>query len=278
MSVLTYTEYHNQSRQAGDIDPGVTCLNYLSNRFELTMEQRYWLAFLYGTCYCAPTVFFIYNEFPDYIGTDVNRLSRWWAKYKQDLVFQTDRQRIRSNDQFIDCFKSYRSLVKTHQGAYFRGRTAQDIYAKVSQIKYFGRFSLFNYLQVLNKLTDVTAKPAYLNMMEAESCRNGVAFAIGRDDLVEQKLTKNTAQLLHNAFVDLLRTHDGDIFDIETTLCAYKKYRWGKRYVGYYIDRMDKELEHYEKRGHLGGVAWETLRQFRIETFEHQYLTECYTK
>ena len=64
--VKTYTQYHNESLKAKDIDPSVTCLRYLAERYELNLEQRYWIAFLYGTCYSATTTFYMYNEFPDY--------------------------------------------------------------------------------------------------------------------------------------------------------------------------------------------------------------------
>jgi hypothetical protein len=46
----------------------------------------------------------------------------------------------------------------------------------------------------------------------------------------------------------------------------------GQRYVGYYIERMRKEIEKMESRHY--GVAWETLWQFRKETFSDEYLTE----
>ena len=271
--VKSYTQYHNESYQAGDIDPSVTCLTYLADRYELNTEQRYWIAFLYGTCYSATTTFYMYNEFPDYELVDVNRLNQWWKQNKHNLIFQTDRLRIKSNNQFIDSFVSYRNLCKGSQQRYFNSRSSDEIYNKILAIKYFGRFTLFNYLDVLNQVTDITLKPRYLNMMEAESCRNGLAFAIGREDLIKEKLTGNEARLLHNEFIKTMRSHKGNIFQVETTLCAYKKYRYGKRYVGYYIDRMYNEIKTMESRV-TEGVAWEVLWQFRDETYDKKYLSE----
>lgn len=274
MSHIDYATYHRMSLEAKDIDPSIICLKYLSDRFELNIEQRYWIAFLYGTCYCAPTVFYIYNEFPDFECVDVNRLTNWWNAKKDNCIFQTDRQRIKSNNQFVDCFKSYKALVKNSQQNYFRSKNWQEMYKKMEAIKYFGRFSLFNYLDVLNNITDINHKPTYLNMLEAESCRNGLAYAIDRIDLVDKKITKNDAILLHNSFIDFLRKYDGNVFQIETTLCAYKKYRRGSRYVGYYIDRMYGEIKKMESSV-TNGVYWNVLWQFREETFERKYLYEC---
>ena len=272
--VIPYDKYHAESMAAKDVDPSVICLKYLAERFELNTEQRYWIAFLYGTCYCAPTTFYIYNEFPDFEGVDVTRLSKWWDANKYKLIFQTDRQRIKSNNQFVDSFKSYKALVGrgTQQG-YFQCDDWTQVYKKIEAIKYFGRFALFNYLDVLNQITDIRHKPPYLNMVEAESCRKGLAYAIGRDDLVEAPLSKATATLLHKEFVQLLASGIGNVFQIETTLCAYKKYRRGKRYIGFYIDRMGKEIEKISALVNKG-VCWEVLWQFRNETFEHKYLYE----
>ena len=103
--IKSYHEYHTLSMAAKDVDPSVICLRYLAERFELNIEQRYWIAFLYGTCYCAPTVFYMYNEFPDFEGVDVDRMQKWWDEKKSLLIFQTDRLRIKSNNQFVDIFK-----------------------------------------------------------------------------------------------------------------------------------------------------------------------------
>lgn len=271
--MVSYTEYHNHSLDAGDIDPSVSCLKYLADRYELNLEQRYWLSFLYGTNYCATTTFYIYNEFPDYQMVNLSRLEIWWREKKNSLIFQTDRRRIKNNDQFIDSFISYRSLVKNSQQDYFFSSHWKEVYLKIEKIKYFGRFSLFNYLDVLNRITDVNLEPAYLNMLEAESCRNGLCFAIEREDLIKDKITKREALFLHNQFLELKSKHRGNIFQIETTLCAYKKYRYGKRYVGFYIDRLHDEIKQMENNI-TEGVAWEVLWDFRRETFQPQYLKE----
>jgi hypothetical protein len=204
---------------------------------------------------------------------DINRLSRWWDEKKSKLIFQTDRRRIKNNNQFIDCFRSYRSLIRRTQQDYFFSSHWKQIYQKIEKIKYFGRFSLFNYLDVLNHITDINLQPRTLNLKEAESCRNGLCYALNREDLVEKKLTNREYEYLQNAFLLTFNSHEGNIFQIETTLCAYKKYRWGKRYVGYYIDRLYDEIKQLEK-DIPEGVAWEVLWDFRRETFNKTYLRE----
>ena len=63
------------------------------------------------------------------------------------------------------------------------------------------------------------------------------------------------------------------IWNIETTLCAYKKYHKGKRYVGYYIERLRKEINIMSENVD-NGVDWSVLWDFRIETYDKKWLKE----
>lgn len=273
MGNISYNDYHHISLKVGDVDPAVTCLKYLADRFELNMSQRYWIAFLYGTNYCAPTTFLMYNEFPDFELVDVNRLEDWWRRKKDNLIFQSDRLRVKTGNAFVPAFKSYKNLVKNDQKAYFdKAKNSEDVYKLITNIKHFGRFSTFNYLDVLNQITDTKHAPKYLNMKEAESCRKGLCYAINKPNWVKEKLTTNRAIQLHNIFKTYLNKYEGNIYQIETTLCAYHKYKKGQRYIGYYIERMRKEIEKMQPKHY--GVAWEVLWQFRKETFDKKYLNE----
>jgi len=271
--MISYEDYHNNSMLKKDVDPSVICLKYISDRFELNLSQRYWVAFLYGTNYCAVTTFLMYNEFPDYELVDLKRLKKWWIDNKQNLIFQTDRLRIKSNDQFIDSFISYKKLVKNNQQQYFKqAKTPLQAENLITNIKYFGRFSTFNYLDVLNQITDFKICPTHLNMVEAESCRKGLCYAINKKNWVDEKLTKQRAKILHNEFISMTKKMNGNIYQIETTLCAYNKYNKNQRYIGYYIERMRQEIIKMENK--FNGVAWEVLWQFRNETFEKNVLKE----
>lgn len=289
-SLTEYINYHWASSLANDIDPQNDCLSYVSERYELNTEQRYWLAFLFGTCYCAPTVFYIYNEFPDFETVNVDRLQRWWNSNKARLVFQTDRARVRSNDQFVNCFRSYRNIVGGSQRDYFlqlEGDTPKATYAKafknLSEVHYFGRFTMFIYLEMVSVLTQSKMIPTDLDLRNAESCRNGLALALNRRDVFthfdQKTVTKADYDHLEAGLLDIqqrieaLPIRHRDIFSIETTLCAFKKAKLGKRYVGYYIDRMHKEITAMQSNVPRG-VDWSVLWDFRKKNYEPKYLLE----
>lgn len=273
------------SSLAGDIDPAFDALKYVCDRFELNTEQRYWLAFLYGLCYSAPTVYYMYNEFPDFENVDVGRLTRWWEANKSKCLFQTDRLRIKTTNAVVPTFLSYRDLVRGSQAETWNQAVSssnrisqyEQAYRFYRNVRNFGRFTMFNYLQAVQVLTGVEIEPDRLDLDEAVSCRNGLAYAIDRPELnthedgrslsLEQRkfLNWKLAQVSRDAIEASLPRHRS-LWSVETTLCAYKKYRRNQRWVGYYIDRMGVEIAHMASQV-PDGVCWEVLWQFREETY-----------
>lgn len=303
--IANFVIYHQLMDQIGDIDPSYPMLRYVCDRYELNMEQRYWLAFLFATCYCAPTVFYIYNEFPDYENVDVGRLSRWWSAHKNQCIFQSDRLWIRSRDQFVPMFESYREHIgfMAQEDRFqimlssFPEETYSNAYKYFSSVKYFGRFSMFLYLEAVHVVTGFPMHPDTIDWRNAQSSRNGLCFAMGNDGWLrghghsEEQLPMEAYSLLdedYHYLIDLLKHLNPnarvDAWNVETTLCAYKKWELGQadpkrqtsthyRWPGYYLDRQHDEIVKMESNVPLG-VDWSVLWDMRRETFSAQNLME----
>lgn len=265
---MDFITYFKESQKAKDIDPANDCLVYLCDRFELNIEQRYWLAFLYSTCYCGATVFYMYNEFPDFANVDVKRLERWWTSNKDKLVFQTDRLRIKSSNQFVPTFLSYKNFIGngTQQKRFSLLKTPSEetnylyAYQEAGKIRNVGRFTLFIYLEMLNLLTDFKCVPNTIDWPNADNCREGLKQALNLEEY-----DKNVFDKSINSLAKKLRAN---IFAVETVLCAYYKYNKGQRYVGYYKERQLKEIN--KMRDNVPtGVCWDVLYQFRKEVYGH---------
>lgn len=286
-----YKQYHLNMVKIGDCDPAYPALEYVANRFELNIEQRYWLAFLFATCYCSPTVYYIYNEFPDYENVDDRRLQKWWDANKSKTVFQTDRLKVKSFNEFLPMFISYNKIVGHSQQKTFENLIVKDpqqsydnIYNFANNFHYMGRFTLFIYLECMKYLTKIPIEITNLELKEAESSRNGLCYAVARDDLVvhknNKKLTKEDFGILeehlHN-LVSELKTQNPDenisYWSVETSLCSYKKMYWNTRYLGYYIDRLMVEILKIEKLV-TEGVDWSVMWDFRKEYFPKEWLGE----
>lgn len=273
---ITYTNYHRKSKAIGDIDPANDMMRYIADRFELNIEQRYWLAFLYSTCYCGATVFYIYNEFPDFENVDVPRLQRWWDKNKHLLVFQTDRLRIKSNDQFVETFESYKKWVgPISQNLRFRRLDTGDkihnykvLFSELGKIKNVGRFTLFIYIEMITVLTGHPTEPDTLDLKEAGACRKGLLHAL------DLPLDYTDWPHLNRELLRLKSVLKDSLYSIETTLCAYGKYMEDRRYIGYYIERQGKEIIKLQSYKETSGVCWKVLHQFREETYKPIYLKQ----
>lgn len=290
--VEQYLAYHYEMQRRGDLDPQYAILEYVANRFELNIEQRYWIAFLFACTYCVPTVYYMYNEFPDYENADLNRMERWWHANRERIIFQTDRRWVRSRNQFTTCVSSYQKMMAglTQEKRFNLMRTPdpRTTYRNVfetclRELAYFGRYSLFLYLEAVYVLTGFEMEPDILDVPNAESSRNGLCYVLGYDQWLDQKrIPAKVAAKMEADFQKLVRLvrkenpepkNPTTVWNVETTLCAFKKLKRGKRWVNYYIDRQADEIEKIEALV-PEGVDWSVLWDHRREYYNHAYLRE----
>ena len=275
-----YLDYHAAMVALGDLDPQYPALRYVAARFELNTEQRYWLAWLFATTYCVPTAFYMYNEFPDYENVDVARLARWWGANRARCLFQSDRLRVKTTNQFVPAFESYRALAQPTQEAWWYGCRAprpdasyDAAFAQAGQLWQFGRYSLFLYLEAVAALTGFPMVPTGLDLRHAESSRNGLCYALGLDgwltghDYGRTTLAAGELRALQARFPAVLaaaqeRAPGSTVWSVETSLCAFKKLQRGTRWLGYYVARQAEEIRKME-RAVPEGVCWDVLWDFR---------------
>lgn len=293
-----YLKYHTESAKIGDIDPSYAMLRYVADRFELSVEQRYWIAWIYAMTYCGASTFYIYNEFPDYENVDVGRLQRWWAsRGRAQVICQTDRRWVRSSNQFVPAFMSYRNWVqssqlgttKLTQGEHFAQfmtpntpeQRYDKLYKSATQLFSMGQFALFLYLEALHTITPLDLMPTDLDLDKAWSCRNGLYYACDMDEFITEKEGPTPAAAKERTWTNWSTLklvlsqleNPPTIWQTETILCAYRKYYRGKRYIGYYLDRQAGEIA--KMADHVkDGVCWDVLWQYRKETYNPDFIAE----
>lgn len=294
--VSEYYDYHELMYGIGDIDPGYEMLRYVCDRFEVNPEQRYWMCFLYAATYSVATTYYIYNRFPDFECVDLADMGRWWdAEGREACIFQSDRSWIRSRNQFVQMVQSYRdNLGGSPQAHHFMGLLAEspaatyrNCFESMGEVFQMGRFALFLHLEAIHVVTGFGIEPDGLDLRRAESSRNGICYAIGRDDLLtgkdglQRQLTGDELEFLAGQLQSIIAalkirnpSHRTDVWNVETTLCAYKKYKRGKRYPGYYIDRQGGEIA--KMMGKVkDGVDWSPLWDYRQESIDCSHLAEA---
>ena len=285
--------YHIAGMRMDEVDPAAPMLQYICKALNLDMEQRFWLAWLYSTCYSAPTAFYMITHLPRPESISDQRMESWWFLNKRRMVFESDRRYVKNCNEFPAMFASYKEYTRGGALKAFlrlkketRQATYDAIFADVGKrLYFFGRYSNFMYLETIYNLTKFPMWPTGLNLREARTSRNGLCYALGREDWVRKsgkaaKLTKEQFAYLQGQLRRLYEEICADAPDVpttywnlETSLCAYYKLFKPTRYAGYYIDRQMQEIEAMEKLA-PDGANWKLLWKFRRQHFDPRSLGE----
>lgn len=290
-----FKKYYHWSLKTQDCDPAMFMMNYVNKRMELNIEQRFWFAWLYGNTYNVATAWILFNEFPDFENVDVDRLRQWNADNYKKLRYQVDNKWQKGH--LPTMFESYKANIllrgKT-QLDYFKslctGDGVYNFYTLQNEIVKnwfkFGRYLSWFYLQTLRETCDLNLTPSDLLLKDSssESHRNGLLYALGMDEVAEEKwkLDKpfydrldEEAAMIHDEMIQEYPDVEIDYFSMETTLCAFKKIFRDKhsRYLGYYLDRQAEDIQQCEKDNWYG-IDWQLLWDARKETILPKLLTD----
>lgn len=275
-----------------DIDPAYPAINYLFRRYELSKEQEYWVCWLYGVFYQVGTLHWFMQEFPEFEKVDIGRLERWHAEHWRELRYETDRRYCKGH--LVEMFNSYKEAIGNQtQEQFFAGLLTSDdpvvnfhkVWKEVVQFNRFGRYSAYYYTEALHRCMGMPILADTMFLRDAESSRNGLCYAMGKDKYVDAKMTKDVLVEL-NTDLDELQALLAETFPhitvdmwlIESALCAYKGLYRRRRYIGYYIDRLAEEISHiqHDQPNSTVGVDWGVLWQMRQACFPPEYLGELW--
>ena len=280
-----------------DCDPALYMLNYFFDRFEFNIEQKLWIAWIYGTTYHFPTAYIVWNEFPDMELVGLDRLQQWNAENFKRLRYQTDTKWNKGHlpDQFI----SYNKWVNgRNQIDAFNDLMVDDpfvnfhkLWDEVNTWYKYGRYMSWFYIQTLKQTCGINVDIDNLWLKDysgSRSHRNGLCYALGKDEWVDKVLSKEEISWMESKGSELLQetkiqfpeqAKKADYFGMETCLCSFKKLFRVKngRYLGYYLDRQAEEIKQVEKDGWIG-IDWNPLWQCREEMIRKEYLTNQINK
>lgn len=286
-----FKEFFNNSRDAMDIDPSIWMSNYLVDRTEMNRDQIIWFCFLNSITYHLPTAFLLFNEYPDSYLVDIDRISEWWSKEVQSRCpYQTDK--LKQRKYLPQTIESYQKIIGKSDSKYFDRLLCNNADKNFDilwnefykPVAHFGRFSTWNFAQMLKQVAKYDIEPniLFLGESNAESITHGMCHVLGQEEKTFKrrwktpegkkrkevyKFNKSEKDHMERQAKSLISSLDTDGFDLETVLCAYKKIWRDKdsRYVGYYLDRQAGDINKIEKEGGWDGVPWYLLHQSRKE-------------
>lgn len=282
-----FIRWYAWSLEYKDCDPAIWMANYIFDRFEFNIEQRYWLSWLYGNTYYYPTAFILWNEFPDFELASLDRITKWNAENYKRLRYQTDTKYNKGH--LPQMFESYSKTIGKEQNAFFSSllkdneESSYEAISKEVSKKFhkFGRYTTWFYLQTLKYCCGLPITPTSLILDDysgSRSHRNGLLYALGYENWIDVQLTPAEYNYLEGEAKDILvecrsrfphLASGFEPFTMETCLCSYKKiFRENNgRYLGYYLDRQSEEIQQVEKDSWYG-IDWDVLWDARSETLD----------
>lgn len=292
-----FINWFGYSLELEDCDSALFMTNYFFDRFEYNTEQKLWLSWIYGTTYYWPTAYVVWNEFPDMELVGVDRLKKWNDENYPRLRYQTDTKWNKGH--LAEQFLSYKKWVNGRkQIDAFNELLGDDPYQNFDRVwqtvnswHKFGRYTSWFYIQTLKQCCGMNLDVPSLWLHDysgSRSHRNGLCYAVGKDEWVDVRLDASQIEWLENRAKHLIEqtkqrfpnsAHKADFFAMETCLCSFKKLfrkREG-RYLGYYLDRQAEEIKKVEQDEWVG-IDWTPMWQGREEILRKEYLTNSISK
>ena len=278
-----FVEYHKN----GDGECNGILLKAYADKHRLTQQERYDLAFFYSTVYCIPSAILMLNSKGDIL----NGPAAWGERNRERIIFQSDRRYVRCCGNFEKILQDYAAnrtdaeafIRKTVTGNTISVKRALDETAKWY---FFGGFASYLFIETLCLLLGLKAQNVSISWQDGDTATSGLLNLFGLDKSADyfdrkDKLPPNLSTgrldtMLRKTIFEIQKAGgETNVTEIETSLCAYRKFYKGTRYNGYYLDRQLEELVWYEGKPGCRAIIAELYR-LRRENFNHQYLGELH--
>ena len=265
----------------------------ISKIFNFTNEEKCWFAYLFSICYCLPTAWILFYEFPSYKKINAKEFEKYWNETKKKLVFSSDKAKVKNFDMPPKMIESYKTIMGINQFDRVqkslvlgdKQTSYNNLYALCDKFYNFGRFSIDMYVETLTNILELEVEMPKVNWKDSsnESIKNGLLYALALDEYItlhhkkpEKILQKEDFDYLDLMLEKLYKQIDNEVkvdkWVVCAVLCGWKKMFWGVRYVGYYLDRqLEQTLLTEELNSDIPFLPiWKT----RKELLDNNYLGE----
>lgn len=275
--IQEFCKYHRE----GDGECNTVVLCRWADIHGLSFQQRYELAFYFSITYSVISAIVVFRDQKRMM----KDIDSWVKKYKPLLVFQSDRKYMKMKDSFnrtLKYWKAYLTDGKAFVESVSENGTIslEKAIRKIQGWEMFGRFSAFLFLEMFVNLTHAPIENTTIVWKDGNTATSGLLNLFTYDNAAEE-FDKSGRLLIPAEKMDKMLSYlieqiqrsggSTNVTEIETSLCAYRKFYKGSRYNGYYLDRMLEEINQLRKT--FPDVCDEVLK-IRGEAFSRKYLGE----
>lgn len=244
--------------------------NAYRDHANMTQEQQFWYATIFGMTYQSEMAWVIFNSFPDFAKIDIKDVEKWnddnytRQMYARDTKYNKGRiaEQVKSIQEVVKPFGTltnfYESLLKATEHASY-----ESVFNGVQLFQKYGRMTAWITAQVLFETAGLPAKPDTVLATDPSSwsVRSGLMYLYAKDNKIEAKdksvrfteeeMTEVAAlekDLWAKCEAYLCGAHS-EIFSnylVESHLCQYKKLMLGGDYAGH------SSGDHFSRAQRLG--------------------------
>lgn len=236
----------------------------------LSNEERVWLAYLYGLSYSCTTAIRLFEVIPDTTRINLKLLRGFWLTEKDSLWFNPDKKYIKNNGKVVPAVKSIEGILHEYPTlmhwviSYSKDGFNALYNGILRNWDFFGPMGAYLFLDALYGLCpELYVDPDHLDWNNSgKTVVEGMAHMMYQDELIE---TREFPLSKYDKIVDKLQKVSGQPkVIIESTLCAFRKFFKGTRYMGYYADRMLEECLYVDSLKNVSVPDVWTLREKSI--------------
>ena len=259
-------------------------------------DQKLWWIFLYSTCYCMGSAM-ILSTLLDYRNSDLNYLKAFWKVHKPKLIFQSDRRYIKNCDQFVEIVYNFVNLTQGRPYEYIMQfvtddpeQTYSNLYNEVNRWKYYKRFGtilfifnlckIFPHIQVESKTYDwksgATTTSAIFNLLYQDDLADrfdAEKLSLTVDDIT---MLNFYLQIITAALQKKFPQKHWNLIYVSSDLCSFRKLFKGTRYLGYYVDRQQEEIQVLQNNYPEFYEIWNFVWNARSKFIDHIFLGELH--
>ncbi len=246
---------------------------------DMTEIERVWFIGCYVGPYNVPTaeVFYRYVTPRDAM-LHQYCTARWLEDNWQGFVIRKERRPVKSPRQMAEYLASYAAWMQDFDQIR-RVATYDELWEKVNEIRYVGRYAALKLCEVLKRYTSIKPGQTDMRPKGGWSPRIGLAYLypehkeqlFGNDCKENLVLTNTLGEGVRKYLTHNLGRHI-DHFHAEVFLCDYKQAWHGSQFPG---KSNDSELQHYLRVQSY----WEMpsrLPEARLKLLDHRTLGELH--